>query len=142
ASMVVGNAMLLVLNLPLAPLFASLLRVPYAYLAPGILVLSMIGAYATALSLFMVGMTIVFGIIGYFMIKANLPRPPLILALVLAPILESSLRQSLILSQGSLSIFVDRPIAAVLLVTVLFSLLWPVIRFSWRYTRPRRSRHS
>ena len=135
ASMVVGNAMLLILNLPLAPLFASLLRVPYAYLAPAILVLSMIGAYAAALSLFMVGMTVLFGIIGYFMIKANLPRPPLILALVLAPILESSLRQSLILSQGSLSIFVERPIAAVLLIAVLLSLLWPLIRLGWHSAR-------
>jgi putative tricarboxylic transport membrane protein len=135
ASMVVGNAILLILNLPLAPVFASLLRVPYAYLAPGILVLSLIGSYAATLSFFMVGMTIVFGVIGYFMIKAELPRPPLILALVLAPIMESSLRQSLILSQGSPAIFVTRPISAVLLIAVVFSLLWPLIRLGLRYSR-------
>jgi len=138
ASMVVGNAMLLVLNLPLAPLFASLLRVPYAYLAPGILVLSLIGAYAATLSMFMVGMTVVFGIIGYIMIKADLPRPPLVLALVLAPILESSLRQTLILSQGSLSIFVERPAATVLLVALCVVLLWPAYRFVRHMTASRK----
>lgn len=133
ASMFIGNVMLLVLNLPLAPLFASLLRIPYAYLAPGILVVALIGAYSSNLQLFTVVLALVFGVIGYFMIKADLPRSPLILALVLAPIMEQSLRQSLILSQGSLSIFVERPVSAVLLVLLVATLAWPV----WRAARSR-----
>ena len=64
ASMLIGNVMLIFMNLPFAPAFAAVLRVPYAYLAPGILVLSLIGAFATTLSLFNVGITIVFGVIG------------------------------------------------------------------------------
>jgi putative tricarboxylic transport membrane protein len=128
ASMFIGNVILLVLNLPLAPLFASLLRIRYDYLAPGILVLSLVGAFGTTLSLFTVGVALVFGMIGYGMIKLDLPRPPLVLALVLAPLMETSLRQSLMLSQGSLNIFVERPISAVLAVAVLFMLLLPVLR--------------
>jgi len=138
ASMFIGNVILLILNLPLVPVFASLLRVPYAYLAPGILVLALVGSYASSLSLFTVGIAIVFGMLGYFMIKANLPRPPLILALVLAPILESSLRQSMILSRGSLAIFVERPVSAVLLIAVLTALLWPAARFAARTIRARK----
>jgi putative tricarboxylic transport membrane protein len=128
ASMFIGNVMLLVLNLPLAPLFASLLRIPYSYLAPGILVVALLGAYSSNLQLFTVIVSLVFGVLGYFMIKADLPRSPLILALVLAPIMEQSLRQSLILSQGSLSIFVERPVSATLLVALAFTLGWPVWR--------------
>ena len=137
ASMFIGNVMLLVLNLPLAPLFASLLRIPYAYLAPGILVLALIGAYASNLQMFTVVVALVFGMLGYFMIKADLPRSPLILALVLAPIMEQSLRQSLIISQGSLSIFVERPVSAVLLVALAMTLAWPVWQAVWQTVRAR-----
>jgi putative tricarboxylic transport membrane protein len=126
ASMFVGNVILLVMNLPLAPLFASLLRIPYAYLAPGILALSLVGAFATTLNFYTAWVALVFGLIGYLMIKADLPRAPLVLALVLAPLMESSLRQSLMLSEGSLAIFVERPLAAALVVGLLLSLLWPV----------------
>ncbi|MCK0209713.1 tripartite tricarboxylate transporter permease [Starkeya koreensis] len=136
ASMFIGNVMLLVINLPLAPVFASLLRIRYAYLAPGILVLSLIGAYGATLSLFTVGTTLVFGMIGYAMIKLDLPRPPLVLALVLAPLMETSLRQSLMLSQGSMSIFIERPLSAVLTVAVVGMLLLPVIRMLLARRRP------
>lgn len=136
ASMFIGNVMLLILNLPLAPLFAALLRIPYAYLAPAILVLALIGAYATTLQLFTVAVTLAFGLIGYFMLKADLPRSPLVLALVLAPLMESSLRQSLILSHGSLDIFVTRPVSAVLLVAVTATLTWPVVRAVLRRMKP------
>jgi putative tricarboxylic transport membrane protein len=127
ASMFVGNVILLILNLPLAPLFAALLRIPYEYLAPGILVISLVGAYATTLSLFSVGLTLFFGMIGYLMIKADLPRAPLVLAVVLAQLMETSLRQSLMLSEGSLMIFVERPVAAIILFFVLASLLLPAV---------------
>lgn len=135
ASMFIGNLVLLVLNLPLAPVFASLLRVPYAYLAPCILVVSMIGAYAVSMTLSTVAMMLAFGGIGYVMAKANIPRAPVVLALVLAPLMESSLRQSLILSRGSLDIFVTRPIAAVLLMAVVLSLAWPFVDWLLRRRR-------
>jgi putative tricarboxylic transport membrane protein len=134
ASMFTGNVMLLLLNLPLAPVFAMALRIPYAYLAPPILVLSLVGAYASTQNTFTVGLTIFFGILGYIMIKADIPRAPLVLSVVLAPLLESSLRQSLMFSRGSLDIFVNRPIAAVLLVAVAASLFGPLffsVRNRW-----------
>jgi len=127
ASMFVGNLMLLIMNLPLAPFFAMLLRVPYVYLAPGILLLSVVGAYASSLRLFTVGMALFFGVVGYLMIKARLPRAPLILGIVLGPIMEQALRQSLMMSHGSLSIFFNRPIALVLLILVVLSLVLPMI---------------
>ena len=127
ASMFVGNVVLLVLNLPLAPLFAALLRVRYVHLAPGILVISLVGAYASTLDFGTVWIALAFGIVGWFMIKLDFPRAPLVLALVLAPLLESSLRQSLLLSFGSLSIFVERPLSAGLLACVLISLALPII---------------
>jgi putative tricarboxylic transport membrane protein len=128
ASMFIGNAMLLVMNLPLAPAFAATLRIPYEFLAPAILVISLVGSYATTLSFFNMGVTIVFGVIGYLMIKFGLPRAPVVLAIVLAPIWESSLRQSLMLSLGSPAIFVQRPIAVVLLLMVIVSLVLPFFR--------------
>ena len=125
ASMFIGNVMLLVMNLPLAPVFASILRIPYVYLAPGILMISLVGAYAATNSFFTVIVALVFGVIGWFMIKLDFPRAPLVLALVLAPMMETSLRQSLLLSYGSPMIFVERPFSAVLLLLVVVSLALP-----------------
>ncbi|MCS0504288.1 tripartite tricarboxylate transporter permease [Ancylobacter mangrovi] len=129
ASMFIGNVILLVINLPLAPLFASVLRIPYSYLVPGILVVSLVGAYAISLSLFNVGLTLFFGMVGYLLIRADIPRAPLVLAVVLAPLMESSLRQSLMLSEGSLVIFVQRPLAAILALLVIGSLALPLSSF-------------
>ena len=131
ASMFVGNVMLLIINLPLAPFFASLLRIPYVYLAPGILAISLVGAYAATLDMGPVWLCLFFGLLGWLMIKFDIPRPPLVLALVLAPLLEMSLRQSLLLSFGSPMIFVERPIAAALLVVVVLTLAGPLIG-QWR----------
>jgi putative tricarboxylic transport membrane protein len=128
ASMFVGNVFLLVINLPLAPLCAMLLRVPYVFLAPGILILSLVGAYSATLDMGTVWMCLFFGVIGWLMIKFDIPRPPLVLALVLAQLMETSIRQTLLLSFGSLSIFIERPIAATLLVLILGSILIPVIK--------------
>lgn len=126
ASMYVGNVFLVIMNLPLAPAFAALLRVPYSYLAPAILTFSLVGAFAVQNTAYDVGIAVAFGVAGYLMLKADLPRAPLVLALVLGPIIEASLLQSLTLSLGSPRIFVERPIAAVLVVAVAASLLWPL----------------
>ena len=127
ASMFIGNLFLLVLNLPLAPVFAALLRIPYVYLAPAILGISLVGAYAATLDMATVWMSLAFGVLGYAMIKFDVPRPPLVLALVLASLMETSLRQALLLSFGSPMIFVERPISAILLVAVLAAIALPII---------------
>lgn len=135
ASMFIGNVILLIINLPLAPLFASLLRIPYFYLAPGILVISLVGAYAATLDMGTVWICLFFGLVGWLMMKLDMPRAPLVLALVLAPLLETSLRQSLLLSFGSLSIFIERPLSIALLLCVIASLAFPAIAATRRRFR-------
>jgi putative tricarboxylic transport membrane protein len=138
ASMFIGNVILLVLNLPLAPAFGALLRIPYEYLAPGILVISLVGTFATTLSLFSVGLTLFFGMVGYLMMKADLPRAPVVLAVVLAQLMETSLRQSLMLSEGTLWIFLERPLSIVLLLLVIGSLSLPLLGLLTRRRSKRR----
>jgi len=130
ASMYIGNIMLLVLNLPLIGLWVKLLRVPYPLLAPLILVFVIIGAYSVNNSVFDVGTTIAFGALGYLMRKFNLEPAPLVLAMILGPQLEASLRRSLIYSRGELGVFFTRPIAATLMVLALLMLLSPIIRWA------------
>jgi putative tricarboxylic transport membrane protein len=133
ASMYIGNIMLLVLNLPLIGLWVKLLRVPYALLAPLILVFVIIGAYSVNNSIFDVGITIAFGFLGYLMRKFDFEPAPLVLAMILGPQLEASLRRSLIYSRGNLGVFFERPIAATLMALALLMLLSPVFR--WMLTR-------
>ncbi len=130
-SMYLGNAMLLVLNLPLIGLWVRLLRVRYAVLFPLILFIALIGAYVINGSEMDLYMMLFFGIVGYLMRKFDYEPAPLILAYVLSPILEDSLRQSLIISSGSMGIFVSRPIAAGFLfisALLLISAVLPAIR--------------
>jgi putative tricarboxylic transport membrane protein len=127
ASMYIGNMMLLVLNLPLAPLFASILRIPYSILIPIITGIALFGVYSVENSLFNVGVTIVFGGIGFAMRLYGYPPAPLVLALVLGPMLEKALRQSLQMSLGSPEIFVTRPTTAVILVFAVLTVLYPLI---------------
>src|SRR5215468_6478049 len=133
ASMYIGNIMLLVLNLPLIGLWVKLLRIPYPLLAPLILVFVIIGAYSVNNSVFDVGVTIAFGLLGYLMRKFNFEPAPLVLAMILGPQLEGSLRRSLIYSRGDLMVFFERPIAAALMTLALFMLLSPVLR--WMLSR-------
>jgi putative tricarboxylic transport membrane protein len=127
ASMYIGNVMLLILNLPLAPLFASVLRVPYSILIPIIIGIALFGVYSVENSVFNVGVTIVFGAIGFAMRLYSYPPAPLVLALVLGPMLEKALRQSLQMSLGSPEIFFTRPVSAVILAFALLGLVYPVI---------------
>jgi putative tricarboxylic transport membrane protein len=121
ASMYLGNVILLLLNLPLVGLWAQLIRVPYPYLAPGIMVLCLIGAYGIRNSFFDVGVAFAMGIIGYLMKKLEYPTAPAVLALILSPMLEDALRQSLTISKGSITVFVTRPISLVLLILAAVS---------------------
>ena len=115
ASMYIGNVMLLILNLPLVGLWVQLLKVPFNILGPMVVLLTVIGVYSTSNDVFQVYALIFFGILGYLLRKFRFEPGPLPMAFVLAPLIENSVRQSLIMSRGSLGIFVDRPISAVLL---------------------------
>lgn len=126
ASMYVGNAILLVLNLPLAGVFATLLRVRYTLLYPVILALCIAGVYSQSNSADDLWVMSAFGVVGYFMKKYDFPAAPLVLGLVLGPMLENSLRQSMTLSHGSLAIFVTRPISAALIVVMLLIVMAPL----------------
>ncbi|MBI4490156.1 MAG: tripartite tricarboxylate transporter permease [Deltaproteobacteria bacterium] len=134
ASMYIGNVVLLILNLPLVPLFAQILRLPHYVLYPFIFGISIVGVYSVSQSLFDVWMLGFFGLLGYLMRKLDFPAAPLILGLVLGDAMERALRQSLMMSQGQLSILVSRPISAVLLLLGAIVLLMPLIRKvrSWK----------
>ena len=123
ASMYVGNVILLVLNLPLVGFWASLLKIPYRILAPIVLVFCFIGAYSNRDNMFDVWVAVAFGFIGYAMQRAQYPVAPVILGLILAPLMEDALRQSLSMSRGDFSIFFTRPIALVLLVLCVLSVV-------------------
>jgi putative tricarboxylic transport membrane protein len=134
ASMYVGNVMLLVLNLPLVPLFAQVLRAPVYMLFPVILGISLVGVYSASGSLFDVWLLAGFGLGGYLMRKLDYPSAPLVLGFVLGAPLERALRQSLMMSDGSLSILVTRPVPALMLSLAVLILLIPLFGKinSWR----------
>jgi putative tricarboxylic transport membrane protein len=115
ASMYVGNLMLLLLNLPLVGLFVTVLRIPYAYLYPLIIMFCIIGVYEVSHSIVDVYIMLIMGVFGYALRKFNFDPAPLVLGLVIAPLFEQSLRQSLIMSNGNYFIFFNRPIALGLL---------------------------
>jgi putative tricarboxylic transport membrane protein len=119
ASMYVGNLVLLILNLPLVGLFVNLLRVPYPYLYPAILTFSILGVYAVNGSVVDVWIMLAMGLLGYVLRKLGFETAPIVLGVVLAPMIELALRQSLAMSDGRYGIFFQRPIAATLLVVAL-----------------------
>jgi TctA family transporter len=134
ASMWVGNAMLLVINLPMIGLWVRLLNVPYRLLFPCILMLCSIGVYSVNSSTFEVGLTALFGFLGYVFIKLGCEPAPLILGFILGPLMEENLRRALVLSRGDPMVFVQRPISAGLLA-VAAALLAIVLLPSFRKTR-------
>ena len=127
ASMYIGNVVLLILNLPLVAVFAQLLRMPGYVMYPLILGVSMVGIYTINSSIFQLCLLAVFGLVGYAMRKLDFPTAPLVLGLVLGDSMEKALRQSLMMSQGDLSILF-RPIPAVLLSIAAFLLVVPLIK--------------
>jgi putative tricarboxylic transport membrane protein len=137
ASFYIGNVILLVLNLPLIGLWARLTRIPYGILGPVILLLSFLGAYSVRNSMFDVGVSLVFGAIGYVLRKCQWPLAPLLLAFILGPLLEKYLIQSLSMSGGSLLIFFQRGLALGLILTagvLLFTSL-VLVRYTSRRVR-------
>ncbi len=126
--MYLGNIMLLVLNLPLIRLWVKLLQVPYRLLGPLILVVVLVGAYSVNNNAADVGITVIFGGLGYLMRRFDFEPAPLVLAMILGPQLEGSLRRALIYSRGDLLVFVERPIAAALLAAAALMVLAPLLR--------------
>ncbi|MBM4276531.1 MAG: tripartite tricarboxylate transporter permease [Deltaproteobacteria bacterium] len=126
-SMYIGNGMLLILNLPLIPLWVMVLRIPYYLLYPLILLFCIIGSYSIGNNTSDVFAMLTFGIAGYLMKKFRYEAPALILGLVLGGELEASLRQSLMMSQGDFSIFITRPITLGFLIIAVMLLVLPVI---------------
>src|SRR5699024_8317268 len=119
ASMFIGMFVLFVFNLPLIGVFVQILKVPPLVLAGSIIALSVAGTYSVRFSLFDVFLLVIFGLFGFLLRKINVPLGPLIIGFILAPIMETELRRTLALSDGDLSIFLERPIT-----------LWVLISFS------------
>jgi len=120
-----------VINLPLIGIWVSLLRVPYNLLFPAIVVFCAIGAYSINNSFFDVWLMLGFGLVGYFFLKVGVEPAPFVLGFVLGPMLEENFRRAMLISGGELTVFIERPISAVLLACaalLLVSLLVPDLR--------------
>jgi putative tricarboxylic transport membrane protein len=131
ASMLIGNILLVLLNLPLIGLWVKLLRVPYLMLFPVILVFCAIGTYSLNNSVFEVGLMAGFGVLGYVLRKLGCELAPLMLGFVVGPMLEENIRRTLLLSQGDPSVLVTRPIAAgmfVIAALLLLAMLLPSLK--------------
>lgn len=131
ASMYIGNIMLLILNLPLVGIWARMLKIPNTILIPLILAFSVVGVFTVNNNLTEVWIMLVFGFIGYFMKKFDFPPAPVVLALVLTPLMENALQQSLQMSHQDFSIFFTRPISLMLLIVAIISLFGPFARYLW-----------
>jgi putative tricarboxylic transport membrane protein len=127
ASMLIGNTMLLILNLPMVKVFVQLLKVPPPLLYAGVMAFTVIGAYALTFSLFSLLMLLGIGLLGYFMQEHGFPLTPAILAAVLAPLLEDNLRRTLKISDGDWMIFLQRPISLTLIVLIVAGMVLPAL---------------
>jgi putative tricarboxylic transport membrane protein len=127
ASMYIGNVVGLIVVLTTVPWWAAILRIPFSIIAPVIIVICAIGAYTVHSSMFDVWLMLVFGVLGYLFKKLKYPMAPLVLALVLGDMAESSFRQSMLLSQGSLSIFWSNGLVGSIAGLAIAMLLWPLV---------------
>ncbi|MBB6170197.1 putative tricarboxylic transport membrane protein [Nocardiopsis mwathae] len=127
ASMYVGNIVLLVLNLPLIPVFAKVLKTPKAVLLPLVVVFCVVGVYGLSFSVFDLWLLLGFGVVGYLMRQNGFPAAPLILGLILGGMMERSMRQALQISSGDWTVLVTSPVAAVLLALAALAVVGPLI---------------
>ncbi len=125
--MYLGNLVGLIIVLTCVPVLAAILRVPFSIIAPLILVLCAIGAYSVHNSTFDVVLMLVFGVVGYALKKCNYPLAPLVLAIVLGDKAEEAFRQSLLASQGSLTIFWSNSLVGGIMLLGLIALFWPAL---------------
>jgi putative tricarboxylic transport membrane protein len=141
ASMIVGNVILLILNIPMVRLWVTVLRTPYPILYVVVLGFMIVGAYTLANSVFNVGVMLVFGLLGYGLRKLDIPLTVIALTLVLGDLMETSLRQALTLSSGDPSIFIESASAAVMLALAAFVLVVaPLLKAAWRWRAGARRR--
>jgi putative tricarboxylic transport membrane protein len=125
ASMYVGNVVGLIVVLTTVPWWAAILRIPFSIMGPVIIMVCAVGAYTVHSSFLDVTMMLVFGVVGYLFKKLKYPLAPLVLALVLGDMAESSFRQSMLLSQGSLTIFWSNPLVGCIAGLAVLMLVWP-----------------
>src|SRR5437773_8396718 len=135
ASMYTGNLIGVLMVLAFVPFFVAILKIPFAILTPLIVVVCAVGSYAVHNSMIDIWYMLLFGVIGYVFKKLDYPLAPLVLALVLGDMAENALRQSLIMSQGSLTVFVSRPIAGAITAVAVFFFVLPVLTPWWRRLR-------
>ena len=127
-SLYIANFATLILNLAFIPLFVKVLTLPFSILAPVIYILCVVGGYAPTQTMHDVWLMLLFGVVGYLLRKLNYPVAPAVLAIVLGPLAERSLRQTLIGSHGDVSIFFTRPISAICILIALALIFYPVFR--------------
>ena len=128
ASLYVVNLFAVLLNVAFIPLFIWVLKLPFTILAPVIFVLCVVGGYAPTQDMHEVWLMLIFGVVGYLMRKLDCPMAPMVLAIVLGPLAESSLRQSLLLSEGELLVFFQRPISGPIMGVAVLLFLLPVFK--------------
>jgi putative tricarboxylic transport membrane protein len=136
ASLYIGNIILLILNLPLIPLWVKFLKIPYTVLMTVVLAVMIVGAYTVSNTVFDVFVMLLFGGIGYVLRKLDFPLAPIVLTLIMGPPMEKSLRQSLEMSQGDFSILVASPISATLLAISAIILFTPMLKYAWKRWTP------
>jgi putative tricarboxylic transport membrane protein len=135
ASMYLGNIAGLIVVLTCVPLFAAILRIPFAVIAPIIIVICAIGSYTVHNSIFDVWMMVVFGVAGYALKKLNYPLAPLVLAIVLGDRAEAAFRQAMLVSQGDLTVFFENKLVGGMTTLALALLLWPLAGWLWSKAR-------
>ena len=128
ASLYVANMFSLLINVAFIPAFIWVLKMPFTILAPIIFILCIVGGFVPTLDMHDVWLMLIFGVVGYLMRKLDYPMAPAVLAIVLGPLAEPALRQSLLISSGSFSIFFTRPFAAVIMTLAFILLILPVLR--------------
>ena len=136
ASMWIGNVFLLILNVPLVRYWLSVFKIPYAVLFPSILFFCCIGTYSVNNSLDDIFITAGFGLLGYLFLRLDLDPAPLMLGFILGPMLEENFRRAMLLSRGSLSPFVTRPIAGTLTLLIAAFVVWQFASWLLRRRRP------
>jgi len=137
-SFAIGNLMLLVLNIPLIGVWVSILRIPYRFLFPTVLIFICLGVYSVNNSVFEVALVSLAGAFGYSLSLLRFPPAPMLLGFILGPLMEEYLRRSLLLSDGRLSVFVERPISASLLAVTVAMMIWSFWHARSRVTTPAR----
>ena len=135
ASLYVANLFALILNLAFIPAFIAVLRLPFTILAPVIFILCVVGGFAPIKDMHDVWLMLLFGVVGYLLRKLDYPMAPAVLAIVLGPLAETSMRQSLLIGHGSPAIFFERPISATIMVIAIALFAIPVVQLIRRKTR-------